>query len=271
MDLVTDTGSIAPTPRGPMHACHSFLASLLIVPAVAMGGCGGSPSEPLPEAETRILFIGNSLTAWNDLPGAVASVATALGFDVATYGITGPNMALEDHYRSGVGRRIRELAPDLVVMQQGPSSLPENQLHLRAWADTLSRIAREVGAEPALLMVWPELDRFSAFPAVRDSYLGAAEHVGGIFLPAGEALRQLHMTHPEITPYSGDRFHPNERGTVLAALVIVGTLFDAPVSGLPATIPAGGGGRRVALPPGEWPVVSEVAQGVLDAWGAVGG
>jgi hypothetical protein len=254
-----------------MHTCSSLLTGLLILPALATGGCGGSPSEPLPDAETRILFIGNSLTERNDLPGAVASVATALGFDVSTYGITGPNMALEDHYWTGVGEQIRALAPDLVVMQQGPSSLPENQLHLREWADTLSRIARDVGAEPALLMVWPELDRFSAFAAVLDSYLGAAEYVGGTFIPAGEALKRLHMTHPEITPYSSDRFHPNETGTVLAALVIVGTLFDAPVSGLPAVIPAGGGGRKVALLPEEWPVVPEVAQEVLDAGGGGGG
>lgn len=239
---------------------------LALLAIAALPGCNDPTGPKLEEADTRILFIGNSLTSTNDLPGAVATIASTLGHDVSAYGITAPNFALEDHYWTGVLDDIRELQPDIVVMQQGPSSLPANREHLVAWTDSLSRVVREVGGVPALYMVWPDLDRFFAFDDVYQSYQAAADHVDGVFLPAGEALRVLHLRRPDLTPYSPDRFHPNETGTILAAMVIVGGLFDETLTGLPASMPAaGGGGRKVEMIPEEIPLLPEIADEVLVA------
>lgn len=240
-----------------------FLAPLFLI-AILPAACNDPTGPKLEEADTRILFIGNSLTYTNDLPGAVATIAATLGHDVSVYGITAPNFALEDHYLVGVASDIRELEPDIVVMQQGPSSLPASRAHLIEWTDTLSRVVREVGGIPALYMVWPDLDRFFAFDDVYQSYEAAADQVEGIFLPAGEALRRLHLQRPDLTPYSPDRFHPNETGTILAALVIVGALFDESLAGVPASMPAAGrGGRKVEMIPDEFPLLPEIADEVL--------
>ena len=120
-------------------------------------------------------------------------------------------------------------------MQQGPSSLPENQVFLANWADTLSRAVRAAGGEPALLMVWPSLDRAFAFDDVRDAYRNAAVGVGGAFIPAGEALRALHEQGPDFTPFGADGFHPSDHGTILAAYVVAGTLFGDDVSSFDAS------------------------------------
>lgn len=249
-----------------------FLAVLLAVPA-ACGGDGGGTGPGFEDADFTVLFVGNSLTYTNNLPGVVTTVAQAAGLDVAVPVVAAPNFALEDHWARGIALSIRQFSPDVVVMQQGPSSLPENQAHLAAWTDTLSRVVREVGAEPALLMVWPSLDRFFAFDEVRNAYRNAALGVDGTFVPAGEAFRVLHQRQePGLPPYGADGFHPSAVGTVLTAMVVVGTLFDAPMTGLPPVMPAGRrNGVSVSLGAEAAGVLQALADSTVAAWREGGG
>lgn len=243
------------------------LPALLLAAAAA---CSAAPTATAPEPgepELSILFVGNSLTYTHDLPGVVTTVAEALGRDVAVAMQAQPGFALEDHWHRGIAGTIRELSPDVVVMQQGPSSLPANQAHLAAWADSLGRVVGEVGAEPALLMVWPDLSRVFAFDDVRDGYRRAARTVNGTFIPAGEALRALHAGHPDLSPFGSDGFHPHQRGTVLAAYVVVGTLLDARVQGLPGRLPAGSrGGPPVVLEEAVARILQATADSVVARW-----
>lgn len=237
---------------------------------VAALGCLEDPvptAPPLREGDHRILFVGNSLTYTNDLPGAVVTVAHALDRDVAVASVAYPNFALEDHWYSGIADVVGELAPDVVVMQQGPSSQPQNQRHLAAWSDSLSGVVRRVDGEPALLMVWPSLSRELAFDDVRDAYYAAAEGVGGAFIPVGEAFRALYAHDPELSPFGPDGFHPSDVGTVLAAYVVIGTLFGDPVTGLPAELETPPeGGRMISLDAEAAPVLQSIADSVVAAW-----
>lgn len=230
--------------------------------------CSSDPAAPnLPEADIRVLFVGNSLTYSNDLPGVVATVAGAAGLSVATASVAAPNYALEDHWHSGIAGVIRSLQPDYVVMQQGPSSLPESRVHLVAWTDTLSRVIREAGAEPALLMVWPGLDRWSFLDDVRDSYAAAAQEVEGVFIPAGEAVRALRAQHPELDPLGPDGFHPSVLGTIVSGMVVVATLFDVEVTGLPRQLTAPPtGGVNLTLTPEAVGPLQATADSVAAAW-----
>jgi hypothetical protein len=216
---------------------HRFLprGSLLLLAAFTPA-CNHATGPALPEADVRILFVGNSLTYVNGMPAMVATVADVAGLDVAVETIARPDFSLEDHWRAGIAADIRALSPDILVMQQGPSSLPENQLHLRQWSDSLARIAREVGAEPALLMVWPSSDREFAFDDVRESYRAAAEHVGGVFIPAGEAWRAVWAREPQLILWGPDGFHPAPLGSVVTALTVARTLLEVPLSSLPGNL-----------------------------------
>ncbi len=200
----------------PVLACALALASPV----------AGAPGEGL-----RVLFIGNSLTYANDLPGLVQAVASAAGRTVETGMVAAPGFGLEDHWRRGAAlESIREGSWDVVVLQQGPSSLPENSRNLRAWSVRFAKKIRESGGRPALLMVWPSTDRLFAFDDVRDAYRGAADAVDGIFLPAGEAWRAAWEKRPDLALYGSDGFHPSPLGSMLAAMTIVerllGTLPD---------------------------------------------
>lgn len=248
-----------------------LLGALLLAPT----GCGSDgPTDPEPvEADAEILFIGNSLTATNNFPAVVNTVAEAAGLDVATRAVALGNFSLEDHWEQGIESFIRTARADLVVIQQGPSSLPENQLHLQQWTDSIARVVRGVGGETALLMVWPTPDRRSAYDDVRDSYLNAAVQADAIFVPAGEALRVLlDQGTLEFAPFAGDRFHPSPLGTVTMALVLIGTLFDQEVAGLPTEMPAGSrDGIAISIPESTAEFIFAVTDSVVAAWADEGG
>jgi hypothetical protein len=223
-------------PRGP----RSYPWVLLFAANVFLLGCNSNPAEvdddPLPDADIRVLFIGNSLTYANDLPAMVQTIAEASGHTMVFGVQAAPNVSLEDHWLDGVERTIQAVEADVVVMQQGPSSLPQNQEHLRFWAGRLASAIRAAGGEPALFMVWPESYRIEAFSAVYDSYLGASEAVEGLFMPAGLAWVHTWNQDPEIQLYGPDGFHPSYLGSAVAALTIFRVLFGEDVSSLPSRL-----------------------------------
>lgn len=200
---------------------------------------GMPASGPAPVPSPRILFIGNSLTYVNDLPAMVRAIAVAAGQPAPeTEAVAFPNFALEDHWAEGTARRRLEGAHwDFVVLQQGPSSLPESRENLTAWTERFAPLIRAAGAEPVLCMVWPERARMGAFPRVGDSYRSAAAKVGGIFAPAGEAWRVALAEDSAAPVYGGDGFHPAPAGTYLAAVVILGRVRALDPRSLPPTIP----------------------------------
>lgn len=244
----------------------------LLLAAVACAS--GAPSAPDPgEPDVTILFVGNSLTSTNNLPAVVNTVAEAAGLDVATQVVALGNFSLQDHWNQGIENFIRTAQADLVVIQQGPSSLPENQLHLKEWTDSIARVVRQVGGETAVLMVWPTPDRRFAYDDVRDGYLNAAVGAGATFVPAGEALRVLFDQGTlEFAPFGGDGFHPSPLGTVTMALVLVGTLFDRTVGDLPTEMPAGSrDGIAVSVPEATAEFIYAVTDSVVAAWEDAGG
>ena len=70
-----------------------------------------------------MLFVGNSLTASNDLPAIVAAIARSDGRKLEYRTIAFGGYALEDHWNQGEARAaVRTGRWDVVVMQQGPSA-----------------------------------------------------------------------------------------------------------------------------------------------------
>lgn len=174
-----------------------------------------------------MLFVGNSLTYTNDAPGMVAALAQADGVDLQHAVVAAPNFGLGDHWASGIEDVIRELAPDVVVLQQGPSSLESSRAYLLEWAGRIGEVVTEAGGRSALFMVWPESTRQEAFDAVRENYAAAAELLDGIFIPAGETWRAAWQLDPELPLYGPDGFHPSQLGSQAAALTIYAMLVGS--------------------------------------------
>ena len=207
--------------------------TLLLVAAVS---CGSTSSEPVPDPDLRILFIGNSLTYENDLPGLVEQLGRSdpsRPTTVSSVAFGGYN--LEDHWNRGDAlAAIRQGGWDLVVLQQGPSALPESRDNLIEWSGRFAGEIRKVGARPALYMVWPPLDAAADWDAVTGSYAAAAEASHAVLFPAGEALRAAYNANPGLPLFAGDRFHPAPLGSEGAALVIYSVAANVSPVGLTA-------------------------------------
>jgi hypothetical protein len=188
------------------------------------------PGPPVPNppgigAGARVLFIGNSLTQGNDVPGLVRSLAAAAGLDWHVEAQLLGGAGLQEHWEQGLAQaRIRSGRWDAVVLQQGPSSLAESRANLRQWTGEFDELVRQAGGHSALYMVWPERARLAWFDRVRDSYALAARDVDGWFLPAGESWRQAWREEPALALYGADGFHPTLAGSWAAALTIFGGL-----------------------------------------------
>ena len=150
-----------------------------------------------------------------------------------------PDYSLEDHWNDGEALdSIDQGGWDVVVLQQGPSSLPESQAHLLEWTDRFSERIRAAGGRPAMYMVWPPVG--GDWDGVVAAYTAAAEASDAALLPAGRAWQAVLGAHPEIGLYGPDQFHPTRAGAYLAALVIFGGLADRTTVGLTQQRPING-------------------------------
>jgi hypothetical protein len=226
---------------------------LLVLALVgSIAGCAGgrSPPGPTPSKPSvyRVLFIGNSLTYTNDLPGTVAAMALTAGDTIQVQTVAAPNLALIDHVagQTNAVDVIKSGSWDYVVLQQGPTPLPLYRDTLILATKWLQPYIRDAGARSAQLMVWPSATKRASFDEVRRSTQLAAKSVGGVFLPAGEAWRAAWAAGPRIALYGPDGFHPSELGTYLTALVVYEGLTGRDVTTLPPRITVGGKRLQIA-------------------------
>ena len=224
-----------------MRLRRPLVAGVALLLAVE-AGCSSAPSGPgLPQLVgegRRVLFIGNSLTYWSDLPLIVQSLAdSAGGASLAVMTVAFPDYNLDDHRAHGSAERAIALGGwEVVVLQQGPSSLPENRAQLRASVGVFNGQIRARGAAPALYSVWPQRSRRGDFDAAIESYELAAEDVNGLLFPVASAWLAAWRRDPALELYSPDGLHPSIAGSYLAALVMYGVLYDRSPIGLPARV-----------------------------------
>jgi len=206
-----------------------------------LGACAASSGAAAQQqgraSPLRVLFIGNSLTAANDLPGMVRALVDSAKAGPIEVGVVAyPNFGLEDHWTTGEARpAIVQGHWDFVVLQQGPSAT-EGRPSLLEYGKRFAVEIRAHGATPAFHMVWPARARSFDFDGVSRSYQMAAEQVDGVLLPAGDAWRAAWESDSSLALYGPDGFHPSPAGTYLAALVVYAGLTDRSPVGLPSSI-----------------------------------
>jgi protocatechuate 3,4-dioxygenase beta subunit len=216
---------------------YTGLASIL---AVVLTGCNQAltPGIAIPDKDAvRVLFLGNSLTAGNDLPAMVQAMARAGGVTLVYESRTPGGASLEDHWQDG--KALGVLAGshwDYLVLQQGPSSRPESQAHLRRWAVRWADEARKQGTTPALYMVWPFQGQANGFTLVSGSYRRAAHTSRSRLLAAGDAWEMALRDQPAVSLFQKDKLHPTRAGTYLAALVITQGLTAVRPSNVPSKL-----------------------------------
>ena len=239
---------------------------MLSISGVAAGLLVAACASTAPEAPapTRVLFIGNSLTSYNNLPGIVEAMGRARGVELDVHSVLRNNASVQDHWDEGTARRMVENERwDFVIFQHGPSASEDGRIALREAMALFAPKVRAAGGVPALYMVWPFASRPQDFDRVRETYALAAQDVNGLFLPAGEAWRAAWREDAGIELYLPDGLHPTPAGSYAAALVIYAGITGTSPIGLPAALTVRG--AAISLAPAVAAVLQRGAAAALAA------
>lgn len=185
-----------------------------------------NPTPALRAGAKKILFVGNSLTYYNDLPGRVAAIGASKGNLVEREVIAYPNYALEDHWNEGcLQAMITSGHYDFVVVQQGPSSQTAGAISLLEYGKLIQALCKQNDTKLAFFMVWPARVNYHTFSGVIANYTAAADATGAILCPAGYAWKRHIDSTGDWSYYGVDEFHPSEIGSEVAAEIIYKSLF----------------------------------------------
>ena len=199
---VTDTPPVSPSPSSPV-ANH---------PPITNKG--------------NILFVGNSLTYSNNLPALISKFALKRGILLTTKSIALPNTAISDHWESGdVHKAMEKEFFDFVVIQQGPSSQADGRNMLIGYGGRYKELCVRHGSQLAFFMVWPARANYSNFEGVIENYSDAARINESLLCPVGKEWKEYMDMTNDFSFYGADQFHPSQKGSEVAASIILTTLY----------------------------------------------
>jgi len=195
---------------------------------------------------TKILFIGNSYTAYNNLPNLVYSMALANGDTIITNSYTPGGYTFEQHSTDSTTQaRIYSQQWDYVVLQeqsQRPSFSPAQvAADVYPYASALDSMIHDNNAcsETVFYMTWGrkngDANNCAAYPPVctyegmqqrlRESYMEMALQNNSTVSPVGAAFSYVRSLNPAFDLYFPDESHPSIYGSYLAACVFYATIF----------------------------------------------
>ncbi|WP_298790919.1 SGNH/GDSL hydrolase family protein [uncultured Allomuricauda sp.] len=199
----------------------------LILITLSVSACSNDQETVEIDENIGILFIGNSLTYFNDLPVLVRERVQAQGNEVTVRMVAYPNYAIVDHWADGeVQQLISSQDYDYVIIQQGPSSQSDGRQMLIESGKLYSDLCEQNNAKLCYFMVWPSINNYSTFDGVIKNYTDAAAMNNAILLPVGEIWKAYIDNTNNYEYYGPDGFHPSEKGSEVAADIIVERLFN---------------------------------------------
>ncbi|MFM9059909.1 MAG: DUF4886 domain-containing protein [Planctomycetaceae bacterium] len=214
---------------------------LVIVVVLALSvasSAAAGPDEPL-----HVLFVGNSYTFANDLPGLLAKLSVAGGRRPIVAALEAPGgCTFEKHVREGRAERlIASRAWDYVVLQEQsmlPVVAPKRMLE---WGPRLDAAVHERGARTLLFQTWARAGQPDMQPPLVAAYDDLAEACNRAraadgrvtVVPVGEAWQRALATDPPPTLHKDDGSHPTLAGTYIAACTFYAVIYNASPVGLP--------------------------------------
>ncbi|HEY0076048.1 MAG TPA: DUF4886 domain-containing protein [Abditibacteriaceae bacterium] len=184
-------------------------------------------------AFSRLLFVGNSYTFRNDLPGLIAQMAP---HEIASQSIVAGGASLRLHLNKGeVAKTLNESNWDIVILQE-QSTLPvKNCKRFHENVRELHQIIKGHDAPTALYQTWARKNAPETQEALSSAYESIAEEIGALLIPVGKAWQIALKMQPDTPLFDADGSHPSSLGSYLAACVFVAALWQKDPRGL--TVP----------------------------------
>ena len=186
-----------------------------------------------------ILFIGNSFTQRNDLPGLLAAMAQECGVHARHSLISAGGASLRTHWNAGkAAKAIKSSKYDWVVLQE-QSTLPvKNAKRMAENVRLFDAVINESGAKTALYMTWARQFAQETQKSITTAYNAISREIEAVVIPVGSAWEKFFSTHEEPSLYDRDQSHPSLAGSYFAACVFLATLLRINPVGISAG-PAG--------------------------------
>ncbi len=220
-----------------------------------------TPDDPVidPDKQIRVLFFGNSLMFFNDMPSLFRNLTEKSGKNIYVDSVTRGSATISDFADSStdVGSqaypKLLNQNWDYVVIEPSRRITPYENTVYEAELNAAKRIqtlAKSAGAEILLYCVWGNddgtLTQYDATNPI-DMTKGAvhydytrkmhveflrkvstefSEELGGVgIIDAGYAFENSMVMYPAINLYDSDRRHPSLEGSYLAAACVYAKIY----------------------------------------------
>lgn len=190
--------------------------------------------------ELKVLFLGNSYTYYNNMPGMLLKIADSDPENVMRFtvqSVTQGGIALKDLWEQGqANAAIHGSAWDYVVLQEQSfwAMFPESVIATTKVARLFDEQIKGAQARTLLVTTWPRQPGSHWYTDGNSSFLKNPEYMlkqfttrtqelgerlGAVVIPVGDYWAVALAQHPDIPLYMADGTHPSPAGSYLAALV----------------------------------------------------
>ena len=194
----------------------------------------------------KILFIGNSYTYYNNLPGLLESFVkrSSEKWVVKTKMVVWGGANLKSHWDAEKAvKAIRTRRYTHVVLQE-QSRLGGTYEHgiLRVgkpelffdYARRFDAEIKKAGAKTVFFLTWARQDLPRNQSKLTAAYSTIAKELNATVVPVGPAWQMARRERPELSLYAADQSHPNPLGTYLGGCVFYRVLLGCSPIGLPS-------------------------------------
>jgi len=193
---------------------------------------------PRGAGSNHILWIGNSLVYYNDLPRMVTELARAGGQrPLFRQQETPGGCTLEKHWNDGEAlKKLRSRKWDFVVLQEHSQHPLKNSRPMFEYAKKFDAEIRRQGGKTLLYLPFP----LAKAPQNQDKLTALHEDLAAQLkaqvVPVGPAWAKALATAKPPTLFHADMAHPGKDGSYLAACVFYAALYGKSPEGLPGNI-----------------------------------
>ncbi|MFM7080082.1 MAG: PKD domain-containing protein [Bacteroidota bacterium] len=203
-------------------------------------------TNAIAQAKKKVLFLGNSYTAYNNLPQLVADVALSAGDTVVFSSNTPGGYTLQGHSTNATSLSLLAAGDlDHVVLQEQSQlpSFPQGQVATSCFpfARALDSIAQSLNpcvksvfymtwgrknGDASNCATWPPVCTYSGMDSLlRLRYMQMAVDNDAMVSPVGAIWRYIRSTYPSIELYQTDESHPSLAGSYAAACAFYTVFF----------------------------------------------
>lgn len=188
-----------------------------------------------PTEATDVLFIGNSMTYYNNLPEVVERLAGMRNINLnCTAATNGGKNLIYQSTAANVDAAIKVGGYEVVVIQDIVGSFDAD--NLKTGADALIAKIKQYNPDAQIVFYepWPVRNSLTGtntlLPYFTHYYFKTANQAHASLAPAGEAFYEI-FTEDVVDGYAGDDKHPTRYGTFISASTVLYTLFPELANG----------------------------------------